>query len=200
MFIQAFQGPVADAEGLHRQLEAWLADLAPGAEGWLGTTAGVTDDGEFIAVVRFESQAAAQRNSDRPEQGRWWADTEPLFAGPVTFHDYSTTDLILDGGSDAAGFVQVIQGRVTDVERARALESELGPQLQQSRPDVIGGAVGWADDGSFTETVYFTSEAEAREGERRTQGEPASGAGTEWQSLVEAVRYLDLRDPWLWSP
>lgn len=200
MFIQAFQGPVADAEGLRRQLNAWLADLAPGAEGWLGTTAGVTDGGEFIAVVRFESQAAAQRNSDRPEQGQWWADTEPLFAGPVTFHDYTDTDLILDGGSDAAGFVQVIQGRVTDLARARALESELEPQLEESRPDVIGGAVGWDDDGGFTQTVYFTSEAEAREGERRTEGEPASGAGAEWQTLVESARYLDLRDPWLWSP
>ncbi|MGE5763508.1 MAG: hypothetical protein ACM3ZF_06425, partial [Mycobacterium leprae] len=59
--------------------ERWVEELAPGAAGWLGSTAGVTDDGRFIGLARFESEQAARRNSDRPEQGRWWAETSKLF-------------------------------------------------------------------------------------------------------------------------
>jgi hypothetical protein len=34
----------------------------------------LTDDGRFIALARFESEEAARRNSDRPEQDRWWTE------------------------------------------------------------------------------------------------------------------------------
>ena len=47
-------------------------ELSPGAEGWLGGTYGMTDDGQFVGVVRFESREAAARNSLRPEQTAWW--------------------------------------------------------------------------------------------------------------------------------
>jgi hypothetical protein len=46
-------------------------------------------------------------------------------------------------------------------------------------------------------TVYFTSEAAAREGERR---EPPAGVSSEQDSLVREVTYFDLRQPWLLSP
>ena len=39
---------------------------------------GMCDDGTFVALARFESAEAARRNSDRPEQGEWWAECEPL--------------------------------------------------------------------------------------------------------------------------
>jgi hypothetical protein len=66
MFVQVFQGKVSDAAGVRDRLETWVRDLAPGAHGWLGSTAGVTDAGDLIALARFESEEAAQRNSDRP--------------------------------------------------------------------------------------------------------------------------------------
>ena len=69
MFIQVIQGKVADAEGLQAAMDRWVAELQPGAQGWLGSTGGFTDDGMFVSTVRFESQEAARRNSDRPEQG-----------------------------------------------------------------------------------------------------------------------------------
>ena len=57
--------------------------------GWLdrllGGTAGVTEDGRFIAVVRFESEEDARRNRDRPEQDRWWSETAKLFDGSPHF-------------------------------------------------------------------------------------------------------------------
>ncbi len=85
MFVQVIQGPAPDADELHAALDRWARDLAPGAGGWLGTTAGVTDEGAFIALARFESAEAARRNSGRPEQDRWWAETSTLFAGEATF-------------------------------------------------------------------------------------------------------------------
>ncbi len=50
MFVQAIEGRVADREGLRRQLERWMSELRPGAQGFLGSTAGVTDGGEARGV------------------------------------------------------------------------------------------------------------------------------------------------------
>jgi hypothetical protein len=50
-------------------LDRWVKQLVPGAEGWLGSTAGLTEDGRLVALARFETGEAAQHNSDRPEQG-----------------------------------------------------------------------------------------------------------------------------------
>ena len=81
MFVQVIQGQVSDPEQARAALDRWARELAPGAGGWLGSTAGVTEDGRFIALARFESEEAARRNSDRPEQDRWWAETARLFTG-----------------------------------------------------------------------------------------------------------------------
>src|SRR5437763_1325988 len=80
MFVQVIQGQVSDAARVRGQLDKWAEEVAPGAVGWLGSTAGVTDDGMLIALARFESEEAARRNSDRPEQAAWWAQP----ARPVT--------------------------------------------------------------------------------------------------------------------
>ncbi len=70
MFVQVFQGPVSDPAKVKETLDRWVAELAPGADGWLGSTAGVTDDGTFVGLARFDSEEAARRNSDRPGAGR----------------------------------------------------------------------------------------------------------------------------------
>jgi len=88
MFIQVIHGRVADADELHDSLDQWVRELGPGADGWLGSTGGVTDDGRFILVARFTSAETARRNSDRPEQHQWWMETSKLFEGGVTFHDF----------------------------------------------------------------------------------------------------------------
>ena len=99
MFVQVIEGRVSDREGLHRQMDKWMGDLRPGATGFLGSTAGVTDDGYGIAFARFESAAAAKTNSERPEQGRWWAETEKCFAGEVTFTDSEDVETSLGPGT-----------------------------------------------------------------------------------------------------
>ena len=61
MFVQVIQGRTSDAQGLRAAVDRWHEELAPGAEGWLGSTGGVTEDGRAIAVVRFETEEAARR-------------------------------------------------------------------------------------------------------------------------------------------
>jgi hypothetical protein len=201
MFVQVIQGPVADAEGLRAAVERWQRDLAPGAVGWLGSTSGVTDDGRFIALVRFESTEAARRNSDRPEQDAWWQETSKLFEGDATFYDCEDVVVAGRGGSDDAGFVQVIQGRVRDPEQARALGEQSDDVMQAHRPDIIGSIVANHGDGGFTTAVYFTSEAEAREGERKELPPEAQEDQRKMMELMEGeLTYYDLRQPLLRSP
>ena len=198
MFIQVIQGKVNDAEGFRGQFERWGEELRPGAQGYLGATGGITDDGTAILLARFESQAAAQANSERPEQASWWEETAGYFEGEVTFRDCSEVDTQLAGGSDDAAFVQVMQGRARDKDRLRAMEEEFLPTLRELRPDLIGSVRAWDGD-HFTEAIYFTTEAEAREGESKMSSETGPQF-EEYMSLVEDVTYLDLKDPWLRSP
>ena len=154
MFVQVIQGRAADPDAMHTQLERWRAELGPGAEGWLGSTSGVTDDGSSIAVVRFESEEAAQRNSERPEQGEWWADMAATFEGDQTFRNHTLVEVDVSGDPDQAGFVQVMQGRVTDVERARHLMASDPDRLAEPAPghpgQVLGGVRGrHLDDGDL---------------------------------------------------
>nr|MBA3621905.1 hypothetical protein [Euzebyales bacterium] len=115
------------------------------------------------------------------------------------FHDCTLVDLVNDGGSDDAGFVQVIQGKVTDVDRARELDRETQDQMNDVRPDVIGGVVAWhPQDGRFTNAMYFTSEAEARAKEQETSNAPEfEEYMRQWQAIADGdPKFLDIAEPW----
>ena len=201
MFVQVIQGRVTDPKEARAALDRWAQELAPGATGWLGTTAGVTDDGSFIAVARFASEDAARRNSDRPEQDQWWAETSKLFEGEATFRDSTDVDLDIYGDPDSAGFVQVIRGRSGDPARARELMGQNSDAWAAFRPDIIGSLGAAHDGGSYTAVLYFTSEAEAREGERKEPPPELKQQIDEMGALeVGEPTYLDLRQPWLYSP
>ena len=198
MFVQVIQGKAKDPSGLRKQMERWDQDLRPGAVGYLGSTAGVTGGGEFIALVRFENEQSAQANSDRAEQSAWWEETSQYVDDPL-FHDCILVDLTNDGGSDEAGFVQVIQGKVTDVDKARALDQVTQSQMKEMRPDVIGGITAWhPQNGRFTSAIYFTSEAEARAKEKEMSSSSQFEAYmSEWQRLADGEpKYLDITEPW----
>jgi hypothetical protein len=199
MFVQIIQGQIADAAGARQAMERWERDLEPGADGWLGGTYGITGDGMLVAVVRFESKAAAERNSARPEQAAWWPEMERCFAGPVTFHDCDDVMLLLGGGSDQAGFVQVIQGTVRDRDRLHALAGQASDVIAKVRPDVIGATFAIDDAGFFTQTVAFASEQQARSAEQQEMPADAARLLEEEMSLLDDVRYLDLHQPWFAS-
>lgn len=198
MFVQVIQGKVTDAEAVKEAMTSWDDGERDKAVGFLGVTSGISTDGEFFAAARFESEEAARANSDRPEQGEWWARMEKALTD-VMFHDCTEVEEFGGGGSDDAGFVQVIQGKVTDVERARELDREMSAATSNPRPDVIGGYTAWHPaNGRFTTVVYFTTEAEAREGERKMNDDPDA------QKFMQAMqeisdgepKFIDLTDPW----
>ena len=142
------------------------------------------------------------RNSNRPEQDRWWAETSKLFTGDVTFRNSTDVTVDLRGNPDDAGFVQVIQSRTTDSERAKELMSgDVADKMAEFRPDIIGNLVAGHEGGEWTMAVYFTSEAEAREGERK-ELPPEMAAQMEEMAKLSAGEptYFDLKDPWLHSP
>jgi hypothetical protein len=202
VFVQVVQARVTDRAGLRAQIERWERDLKPGARGFLGSTTGVTRDGEFVIVARFESQQAAARNGDRPEQDEWWRDASRVLDA-ASFLNCKEVYLLQGGGSDNAGFVQVMQGTSKDPERTKGLDDQMGEWLQKYRPDHLGALVAWQPDGRFTHTVYFTSEQEARVGERRMEAEIPENVRMlleEWRSLANDLRYIDLDELWLSSP
>lgn len=202
MFVQIIQGRCTRQDELHAQTDKWLRDIAPHAEGWLGGTYGVTDDDMFVGMVRFESKEAAMANSDRPEQSAWWAETEQLFDGPVEFHDADKVLLMLDGGSDDAGFVQVIRGKIDDPALLEAELDDMSNMLHEARPEIIGSTFAIEEDGTFTESVFFTDESAAREGEQKAMPttENVRHLMQDWDRMTHEVSYLDLHHPWFASP
>jgi hypothetical protein len=201
MFVQVIRGQLAEPDQVREAMDRWVRELAPGASGWLGSTAGVTSDGQFVALARFESAEAARRNSDRPEQGAWWAEVSKAFTGDVTFID--SEDVVADvvGDPDLARFVQVMSGRATDARRVREIMDQTTGQVHDFRPEILGSLDVMTDDGGFTMALYFTSEEEAREGERKEPPPELAARMAELNSLAAGpLEFLDLRNPWMYSP
>ena len=201
MFIQIIQGNCTRQDEMRVMADRWRTEVGPTAEGWLGGTYGFTDDDMFVGVVRFENKEMAMANSERPEQGQWWMEMKELFDGPVEFHDCSKVVLMMDGGADDAGFVQVLRGKVDDPERLEAMMEPMTNMLHEARPEILGSTFAIEDDGTFTETVAFTDEAAARAGESREMPltDEMRTAMQGWESLVHDVSYLDLHHPWFAS-
>jgi hypothetical protein len=195
MFIQIIQGKCTRQDECREMGERWLRELAPGADGWLGGTYGFTDDDQFMAIVRFDSRESAQANGARPEQGAWWQEMERLFDGPVEFHDCDDVTLMLDGGSDDAGFVQVIRGKVDDATTMKKMTTNT-EMLHEMRPDIIGGTLAIEEDGTFIETIAFTDEESARRGEQVPMPDDVRQA---MESAMHDVTYADLHHPWFAS-
>ena len=201
MFVQVIQGQVSDAGKLRAAMDRWTKELAPGAQGWLGSTAGVTEKGWLVALARFESEEAAQRNSERPEQDAWWSETATLFTGPVAFQNSTHVSADTYGNPDDAGFVQIMQGVGKDPDRARELMENDPTDWETFRPDILGTMSIQHDEGAWTMAIYFTSEAAAREGEQKPPPPEVQEMMEELNSLmIGEPTFADLKDPWLSSP
>jgi hypothetical protein len=201
MFVQVIEATTSDPAAVRAAMDRWTAELAPGATGWLGSTAGMTADGRMVAVVRFDTEENARANSDRPEQGEWWSETAKLFDSEATFRDSTRVMVDVRGNPDEAGFVQVMQGGSTDPERAWKLMEEDETDWSAFRPDILGSlSIGHAD-GRWTMVNYFTSEADARAGEQK---EPPAEMQRQMEELMSLStgepEFLDITQPWFSSP
>lgn len=196
MFIQVIQAPCTRPDEIRRLTQEWSEEVGDQSEGWLGGTYGCTDDGTFIAVVRFESKDAAMANSARPQTTAMSERMAALMDGPPEFHDCDDVTEWLDGGSDDAGFVQIIRGKTADPAKLKEVLSADTGKLRELRPEIIGGTLAIEADGTFTQTVAFTDEESARQGEQK---EPPPEMADDIAEAFSDVTYFDLRDPWFAS-
>ena len=198
MFVQIMEGRVADAAAMRRLMEVWAEELRPGAAGFLGATAGLTDDGRSINIARFASSAAAKANSDRPEQGQWWSRMEACYDGEVSFIESEDVEVFLGGGSDDAGFVQVMKGDGLDRAMVERLDRAFEQHAPTHRPDIIGGLRAWTGPDSGYDVTYFVSEEAARAGESKPMPGEFDDLMADMEQLMANTEFIDLSDPWMW--
>jgi hypothetical protein len=201
MFIRVIKGRATNPPGIRRDLIRWQRQLAADADGWLGSTAGITPDGWSITVVRFASEAQARRNSDRPEQREWWRDASQHLAR-IAVHDATEVRTYRSGSADEASFVQIIQGYSNDIERMASLGRDQEELLAREAPRLLGMTLAEHADwpGDFTQILYFTSEQDARRLAQEAPGVAGEPVLEQLRSLVTTSRCFDLRDPQLLVP
>jgi hypothetical protein len=201
MFIRVIKGRATNPPGIRRDLGRWRRLLAADADGWLGSTAGITEDGWSITVVRFASEAQARRNSDRPEQREWWRDASQHLARVVSY-DASKVHTYRNGGADEASFVQVLQGYSDNLERLATFGRDQEEVLAREAPHILAMTVAehanWPGD--FTQIVYFTSEHDARHFAQEPPAAADEPVFVQLRGLMTTARCFDLRDPQLLSP
>jgi hypothetical protein len=117
------------------------------------------------------------------------------------FHNSTSVEVDTPGDPSQAGFVQVMQGRSSDPDRARELMANDPTDWREIRPDILGTVSVGHGGGAWTMAIYFTSEESAREGERKEPPPQMQEMMKEMDALTigEPV-FFDLRDPWLHAP
>jgi hypothetical protein len=70
-------------------------------------------------------------------------------------------------------------------------------QVREMRPEIIGATIATHADGEYVQTVYFTSEAEAREHEHIA---PPAEVADLMEDEMQDARFLDLHHPTMMSP
>ncbi|RNL78464.1 hypothetical protein EFL95_05050 [Nocardioides marmorisolisilvae] len=178
-------------------VESWCSGIAD-EEGWLGGTYGFTDDNRFVGIVRFTDSRSCIAAAQRPGAAAFWAEALELLDSPVDIHQSDDVTLMFDGGADDAGFVQVLTGQLKDAAQMRYLmaDQDMTAMLPASRPEILGATLAISQDGTFTETIAFTDEALARQGETIRMPEQVQRT---LNDAVADVAYLDLRNPWFAS-
>lgn len=198
MFVLTVQSRTSTPDALRQHLLRWPVDVGTSAMGWLGNTAGASADGDFVLLMRFQSEEAALVTGDLPEYGRWWRscarllDTKPLFTPSINVTG------ILSGGTDAAAAVQITRGRAAPA-RLRDSLRQFESLTAAERGTVVGGIVAWHDDNRFTEALYFIARISGPFGQQSVTTPLGRFNAAHEASMLEST-VIDLRDPWLTSP
>lgn len=197
MFVRVVRGHAIDPISLRQQWHNWERPVATAGDGYLGATAGVAADNTFVAMIRFTSEAAADRCTESADGASSWDDVLGRLRDTLV-EDAHRTDIWNKGGSDDAGFVQIRQGVSSDPARLRYLYVNQQPvRMGPHRPEVLGGLFAWHGDARFTLSAYFTSEAAARRGESLHE---FASFFDDINAVMHDLTYIDLCDPWLSSP
>ena len=196
MFVWVLEGKVSDPGEVGRQLARWTSEFGD-TPGYVGATGGVTDDGRFLLFVRWESEDAGNELLMRPEQQAWYEEFQKCFSGAVEFAETGDVTTHLAGGSDAAGFVQAMKVSGVDRQRVEASDREFEKVGPQVRPDLIGGVRVWTAPDGFVEINYFTSENDARVGEKQAPPPELVEGFEDFMAMMNDAEYFDFTEPFL---
>ncbi|MBW3577646.1 MAG: hypothetical protein KY462_07910 [Actinobacteria bacterium] len=196
IFVQIVQAGVDDAQAVRRSYDRWVRDLAPGADGWLASTAGISDDGHLISVMRFASPLAARLNSQRPEQDAWWRDLQQHLSDTRVI-DCVAVATFGDDRPDASGFVQIFQGRTSGLRDAMEQVAETAQHhIYEHGLDVVGGLIADHGDDGFTEVVYYPPGDAASRRDPDQVGDQGLTLVDELSGPIWDLRTYELREPW----
>jgi ribosomal protein S6E (S10) len=196
VFVWVLEGKVADPGEVGRQLARWGGEFG-GTPGYLGSTAGVTNDRRFLLLVRWESEEAGNELLRRREQQEWYEAFQASFDGAIEFAETGDVTTHIAGGSDAAGFVQAMKVSGVDRQRVEAADREFESVAAQFRPDLIGGVRVWTAPDGFVEVNYFTSEQDARAGEEQVPPPEVTERFEEFMAMMRDAEYFDFTEPFL---
>lgn len=199
MFVWVLEGKVSDPEEVGRQLGHWIGEFGSTTPGYLGVTGGVTNDRRFLLFVRWESEEAGDAFLMRPQQQAWYDEFQKSFDGPVHFDESGDVTTYLAGGSDTAGFVQGMKVSGVDRQRIDAADREFENIAPGIRPDLIGGLRVWTAADAFVEANYFTSEEQARAGEREEPPPELAEGFADFMEMTKDAEYFDFTEPLLHS-
>ena len=159
-------------------------------------TAGVAADGRCVAIVRFEDEASARANAARPEQTAWFEEMAKLYDGEPAFTESTDVTEWMGGGSNAAGFVQVMKSTGVDRAAVERMDEVFEPYAKE-RPDLLGGLRIWTGPDSCFDVAYFTSEEDARKGEQAELPDELKELMSGFEEGMGETEYLDLTSPQL---
>jgi len=195
MFVQIIEGTTSNPDALIAAGDAWQENVRPKAIGYLGVTAGVGAGGKAFTIVRFEDEASARANSELPEQGAWFEKhLATAYDSPPSFTESSDIDEFMGGGSNDAGFVQIMKSKKVDRAKLEEMDKTF-EKFAGERPDILGGLRAWTGADSCVDVMYFTSEADARKGEQAEMPDELKAAMESFGEMD--VEFLDLPDPQL---
>jgi hypothetical protein len=196
VFVWVLEGKVSDPHEVGHQIGHWTTEFGD-TPGYLGATGGVTDDRRFLLFVRWESEEAGNELLRRREQQEWYEAFQESFDGAIDFTETGDVTTHLAGGSDAAGFVQAMKVSGIDRQRVETADREFESVAGQFRPDLIGGLRVWTAPDGFVEVNYFTSEQDARAGEKQAPPPEVMERFEEFMAMMGDAEYFDFTEPFL---
>lgn len=194
MFVRVIRARVV-AKPLLRNAWDQLGHALAEQPGWRCMTAGTGRASDFIGTIEFSDPVTAHAAWSDRSVARWVGELERTLDS-LDITDSEEAEIVLGGAREDARFVQIIEGSTEDKPRWRAINEAMQEVMRTNRPEVLAATVVWSED-RFLETVYFTSEQDAREGESQEFPGGMEGLFNELMDLVRDMSYLDLRSPWL---
>jgi hypothetical protein len=102
VFIRILRGQAYDGAATLAEVNRWRRELGAGVLGWRRLTAGIGDGGELVLALRYDTEAAARRDRDRPELAAWQAAADRHLTGPGHWYDCPVVHTMKEGDAGEA--------------------------------------------------------------------------------------------------